>query len=152
MPSFSSVSSVVLTSSVAPTQRRTAQCALRCRARRKAGDVEVKRDISTEFPTMAAEITTREVGTKWHGYIAGRPDPDETALTEEEGLGWGRAARATGHVTRLRPPRSLDSTLGMTAGEMSTPTMMEPAETPHLSLPTKRATPDSLMGISLDDR
>jgi hypothetical protein len=32
---------------------------------------------------MDAEITTRKVGTKWHGYIAGRPDLDETALTEE---------------------------------------------------------------------
>ena len=28
-------------------------------------------------------ITTRKVGTKWHGYIAGRPDLDETALSEE---------------------------------------------------------------------
>jgi hypothetical protein len=32
---------------------------------------------------MDAEITTRKFGTKWHGYIAGRPDLDETALTEE---------------------------------------------------------------------
>jgi len=32
---------------------------------------------------MDAEITTRKVGTKWHGYSAGRPDLDETALTEE---------------------------------------------------------------------
>ncbi len=32
---------------------------------------------------MDAEITTRKVGTKWHGYIAGRPDLDETALTED---------------------------------------------------------------------
>jgi hypothetical protein len=24
-----------------------------------------------------------KVGTKWHGYSAGRPDLDETALTEE---------------------------------------------------------------------
>ena len=32
---------------------------------------------------MNAEITTRKVGSKWHGYIAGRPDLDETALTEE---------------------------------------------------------------------
>ena len=30
-----------------------------------------------------AEISTRKVGTKWHGYIVGRPDLDETALTEE---------------------------------------------------------------------
>ena len=32
---------------------------------------------------MNAEITTRKVGSKWHGYLAGRPDLDETALTEE---------------------------------------------------------------------
>lgn len=32
---------------------------------------------------MNAEITTRKVGTKWHGYIDGRPDLDETALSEE---------------------------------------------------------------------
>src|SRR5207244_1827306 len=33
--------------------------------------------------TMNAEITTRKIGTKWHGYIDGRPDVDETALSEE---------------------------------------------------------------------
>jgi hypothetical protein len=32
---------------------------------------------------MTAEIRTERIGTKWHGYIAGRPDIDETALTEE---------------------------------------------------------------------
>jgi hypothetical protein len=32
---------------------------------------------------MKAEITTRKIGSKWHGYIDGRPDLDETALTEE---------------------------------------------------------------------
>ena len=32
---------------------------------------------------MNAEIATRKVGSKWHGYIGGRPDLDETALTEE---------------------------------------------------------------------
>ncbi|HYI12369.1 MAG TPA: hypothetical protein VEK57_25165 [Thermoanaerobaculia bacterium] len=32
---------------------------------------------------MNAEITTKKVGSKWHGYIDGRPDLDETALTEE---------------------------------------------------------------------
>ena len=32
---------------------------------------------------MNAEISTKKVGSKWHGYIAGRPDLDETALTEE---------------------------------------------------------------------
>jgi hypothetical protein len=32
---------------------------------------------------MDVEISTRKVGSKWHGYIAGRPDLDETALTEE---------------------------------------------------------------------
>lgn len=32
---------------------------------------------------MDAEITTRKIGSKWHGYIEGRPDIDETALTEE---------------------------------------------------------------------
>lgn len=32
---------------------------------------------------MTAKIITRKVGTKWHGYIAGRRDLDETALTEE---------------------------------------------------------------------
>ena len=32
---------------------------------------------------MNVEIRTERVGTKWHGYIDGRPDIDETALTEE---------------------------------------------------------------------
>jgi len=32
---------------------------------------------------MNAEITTKKVGTKWHGYIDGRPDLDETALSDE---------------------------------------------------------------------
>jgi hypothetical protein len=32
---------------------------------------------------MNAEITTKRVGSKWHGYIDGRPDLDETALTED---------------------------------------------------------------------
>jgi len=32
---------------------------------------------------MNAEITTQRVGSKWHGYIDGRPDLDETALSEE---------------------------------------------------------------------
>lgn len=32
---------------------------------------------------MAAAITTKKIGSKWHGYIEGRPDVDETALTEE---------------------------------------------------------------------
>jgi hypothetical protein len=32
---------------------------------------------------MKAEITTQRINTKWHGYIEGRPDIDETALTEE---------------------------------------------------------------------
>lgn len=32
---------------------------------------------------MNAEITTKKIGSKWHGYIAERPDLDETALTEE---------------------------------------------------------------------
>lgn len=30
-----------------------------------------------------AEIKTKRVGTKWHGYIDGRPDLDETALSDE---------------------------------------------------------------------
>ena len=32
---------------------------------------------------MNAEITRKKVGSKWHGYIDGRPDLDETALTED---------------------------------------------------------------------
>ena len=32
---------------------------------------------------MTAEITTKKIGSKWHGYIDGRPDLDETALSEE---------------------------------------------------------------------
>jgi len=32
---------------------------------------------------MNAEITTKRIGSKWHGYIDGRPDIDETALTDE---------------------------------------------------------------------
>ena len=46
-------------------------------------DVDLERQISAAFPMMNAEITTRKVGTKWHGYIDGRPDLDETALSEE---------------------------------------------------------------------
>jgi hypothetical protein len=30
-----------------------------------------------------AEIKTKRIGSKWHGYIEGRPDLDETALSEE---------------------------------------------------------------------
>jgi hypothetical protein len=32
---------------------------------------------------MNVEIRTEKIGTKWHGYIDGRPDIDETALSEE---------------------------------------------------------------------
>jgi len=32
---------------------------------------------------MNAEITTRKIGSKWHGYIDGRPDVEETALSED---------------------------------------------------------------------
>ena len=32
---------------------------------------------------MNAEITTKKIGSKWHGCIDGRPDIDETALSEE---------------------------------------------------------------------
>jgi hypothetical protein len=32
---------------------------------------------------MDRDITTRKVGTKWHGSIEGRPDLEETALSEE---------------------------------------------------------------------
>lgn len=32
---------------------------------------------------MTVTITTKKIGSKWHGYIEGRPDIDETALTEE---------------------------------------------------------------------
>jgi hypothetical protein len=32
---------------------------------------------------MNAEISTKKIGSKWHGYIDGRPDIDETALSEE---------------------------------------------------------------------
>ena len=32
---------------------------------------------------MNAEITAKKIGSKWHGYIDGRPDLEETALTEE---------------------------------------------------------------------
>lgn len=32
---------------------------------------------------MNAEIRTAKIGSKWHGYIEGRPDLDETALSEE---------------------------------------------------------------------
>ena len=32
---------------------------------------------------MNAEITTRKIGSKWHGSIDGRPDIDERALSEE---------------------------------------------------------------------
>jgi hypothetical protein len=32
---------------------------------------------------MDAEIKTAKIGSKWHGFIDGRPDIDETALSEE---------------------------------------------------------------------
>src|SRR5690348_2641297 len=38
---------------------------------------------SADFFTMNAEIKTERVGTKWHAYLDGRPDVDQTALTEE---------------------------------------------------------------------
>lgn len=31
---------------------------------------------------MNAEIKTQKIGSKWHGFIEGRPDIDETALSE----------------------------------------------------------------------
>lgn len=45
-------------------------------------DVDLEGQISAAFPMMNAEITTKKVGSKWHGYIEGRPDLDETALSE----------------------------------------------------------------------
>jgi hypothetical protein len=45
--------------------------------------VDPERQISASFSMMNAEITTEKIGSKWHGYIDGRPDIDETALTEE---------------------------------------------------------------------
>ena len=47
-------------------------------------DVDLERQISAAFPMMNAEITTKKFGSKWHGYIDGRPDLDETALSEED--------------------------------------------------------------------
>jgi hypothetical protein len=38
---------------------------------------------SAGFPRWTRKSSRAKVGTKWHGYIAGRPDLDETALTEE---------------------------------------------------------------------
>jgi len=32
---------------------------------------------------MNAEIRTEKIGTKWHAYLDGRPDVDQTALTED---------------------------------------------------------------------
>ena len=48
---------------------------------------------------MNAEIRTEKIGTKWHAYLDGRPDIDQTALTEE-------AARRM--VEQLRDPDSKD--------------------------------------------
>src|SRR5438067_2428586 len=36
-----------------------------------------------KLSAMDAEITTERVGMKWHAYLDGRPDIDQTALTEE---------------------------------------------------------------------
>lgn len=32
---------------------------------------------------MNVEIKTKQIGSKWHGFIEGRPDIDETALSED---------------------------------------------------------------------
>ena len=32
---------------------------------------------------MVVEIRTQKIGSKWHGFVDGRPDIDETALSEE---------------------------------------------------------------------
>ena len=50
---------------------------------RTGANVDREWQLSADFPTMKAEITTQKIGTKWHGYIDGRPDIEETALTEE---------------------------------------------------------------------
>lgn len=44
--------------------------------------------------SMNVEITTRKIGSKWHGFIEGRPDIDETALTEEAAREKVRSVRA----------------------------------------------------------
>jgi hypothetical protein len=46
-------------------------------------DVEIVSQISAAFPAASAGITTKQVETKWHGYIDGRADLKETALSEE---------------------------------------------------------------------
>lgn len=45
--------------------------------------VAVRRSFSADFSAMNAEIKTKKTGSKWHGLIEGRPDIDETGLTEE---------------------------------------------------------------------
>jgi hypothetical protein len=39
--------------------------------------------MSASFSSMHADITTKKIGSKWHGYINGRPDINETALSEK---------------------------------------------------------------------
>ena len=38
---------------------------------------------SADSCVMDSEITTQKIASKWHGFIKGRPDVDETALSEE---------------------------------------------------------------------
>src|SRR5829696_1945563 len=39
--------------------------------------------LSAGLSMMNAEITIKKIRSKWHGYIDGRSDIDETALTED---------------------------------------------------------------------
>jgi len=55
--------------------------------------------------TMTAEIRTKKIGSKWHGFIEGRPDIDETALSESAAREKVESVRARlgecGAATRL---------------------------------------------------
>jgi hypothetical protein len=43
---------------------------------------------------MDVEIRTAKIGPKWHGFIDGRPDIDETALSEEAARRKAESVRA----------------------------------------------------------
>lgn len=77
-------------------------------ARRACSRTPLIRKVSA----MTAEIRTEKIGSKWHGYIDGRPDIDETALTEEAVRGKLEQLRdrigGCGATTRLYPGRTCE--------------------------------------------
>lgn len=65
---------------------------------------------------MDAEIRTEKIGTKWHAYLDGRPEIDQTALTEEAARRMVKQMRdrfgTCGAKTKLSGGRTCERVLG----------------------------------------